>query len=174
MNGEKRRQEILEYIRRSPEPVSGTKLAQRFQVSLQVIVQDIALLRAQNQDILSTHRGYVFHAPVFASRVFYVCHKDSEILEELNLIVDCGGKVEDVFIRHEVYGQLRADLSVDSRKKAAEFVKGIQGGKSSPLKNITSGYHYHTVLADSEQTLDEIAKELFTRGFLAEAGTKIS
>ena len=111
---------------------------------------------------------------VFASRVFYVCHKDSEILEELNLIVDCGGKVEDVFIRHEVYGQLRADLSVDSRKKAAEFVRGIQGGQSSPLKNITSGYHYHTVLADSEQTLDEIAEELFKRGFLAEAGTKIS
>ena len=55
-----------------------------------------------------------------------------------------------MFICHEVYGQLRAELSVDSRKKAAEFVKGIQGGKSSPLKNITSGYHYHTVLADSE------------------------
>ena len=80
MNGEKRRQEILEYIRRSPEPVSGTKLAQRFQVSRQVIVQDIALLRAQKQDILSTHRGYVFHAPVFASRVFYVCHKDLSLI----------------------------------------------------------------------------------------------
>ena len=106
MNGEKRRQEILEYIRRSGTCFryeAGTAVpGQR-----QVIVQDIALLRAQKQDILSTHRGYVFHAPVFASRVFYVCHKDSEILEELNLIVDCGGKVEDVFIRHEVYGQLR-------------------------------------------------------------------
>ena len=79
-----------------------------------------------------------------------------------------------MFICHEVYGQLRAELSVDSRKKAAEFVKGIQGGKSSPLKNITSGYHYHTVLADSEQTLDEIGAELMKRGFLAKAGTKIS
>lgn len=174
MNGEVRRQEILEYIKQSPNPVSGTKLAQEFQVSRQIIVQDIALLRAANHDILSTHRGYVFHAPVLTSRVFYVCHKDSEILDELNLIVDCGGKVEDVFICHEIYGQLRARLAVDSRKKAAEFLKGIEAGKSSPLKNITSGYHYHTVYADCEKTLDEIEGELFRCGFLAKADTKIS
>lgn len=174
MNGEERRERILDYIKQSPRPVSGTRLAQEFQVSRQIIVQDIALLRAQNQDILSTHRGYVFHGPVLASRVFYVCHKDDEILDELNLIVDCGGKVEDVFISHEVYGQLRARLSVDSRKKAAEFVRDIENGKSSPLKNITSGYHYHTVFADCEKTLDEIEEELFRGGFLAKADTKIS
>ena len=161
MNGEKRRQEILNFIKQSPEPVSGTKLASVFQVSRQVIVQDIALLRAQNQDIISTHKGYV-------------CHTDKEIQKELNLIVDCGGKIADVFIHHEIYGCLRAELSLDSRKKIREFVNGIESGKSSPLKNITSGYHYHTVFADSENILDDIEEELAQNGFLACADSKIS
>ena len=87
MNGEERRKEILKFIGQSPKPVSGTELAKQFDVSRQVIVQDVALLRAQNQDILSTHRGYVLQTPVFASRVIYVCHTDKEIQEELNLIV---------------------------------------------------------------------------------------
>ena len=174
MNGEKRRQEILNFIKQSPEPVSGTKLASVFQVSRQVIVQDIALLRAQNQDIISTHKGYVCHTPVMVSRVFYVCHTDKEIQKELNLIVDCGGKSADVFIHHEIYGCLRAELSLDSRKKIREFVNGIESGKSSPLKNITSGYHYHTVFADSENILDDIEEELAQNGFLACADSKIS
>ena len=79
MNGEERRKEILKFIGQSPKPVSGTELAKQFDVSRQVIVQDVALLRAQNQDILSTHRGYVLQTPAFASRVIYVCHTDKEI-----------------------------------------------------------------------------------------------
>ena len=174
MNGEERRKEILKFIGQSPKPVSGTELAKQFDVSRQVIVQDVALLRAQNQDILSPHRGYVLQTPVFASRVIYVCHTDKEIQEELNLIVDCGGKVADVFINHKIYGCLSAELGLDSRKKIGDFVAKIESGQSSPLKNITSGYHYHTILADSESTLDDIEAELARRGFLAQVDSKIS
>lgn len=60
MAGEERRQEILKYIEESKKPVSGQKLAEIFHVSRQVIVQDIALLRAGDREILSTNRGYVY------------------------------------------------------------------------------------------------------------------
>ena len=167
MSGEERRREIVKYITGNHSPASGTLLAQLFHVSRQVIVQDIAILRAEGYEILSTNRGYLCHSPKAVSRVFYVLHDNSRILEELNLIVDCGGKVEDVFVEHEIYGTLRAVLAVDSRKKVQAFMQGIINGKSSPLNIVTSGYHYHTVTAESEEILDTIEEELRTQGFLA-------
>ena len=76
--------------------------------------------------------------------------------------------MRDVMVNHRVYGRLTADLDISSRRKAAEFLADIRNGKSSPLKNITSDYHYHTIEADSEQTLDMIASMLKEKGFLVE------
>lgn len=166
MSGEERRKEIKKYIAGSSRPVSGTKLAKHFSVSRQVIVQDIALLRAEGLEIISTNRGYICQTPSMVSRVYYVHHDNDRIREELNLIVDNGGKAEDVFVHHEVYGELRAELSVDSRKKTEEFLREIANGRSSPLNTITSGYHYHTVTAESEEILDTIEEELREKGFL--------
>lgn len=166
MSGEQRRQEIYNYITDSEKPVSGTKISQMFSVSRQVIVQDIALLRAEGKDIISTNRGYICREKKAISRIFYVHHDDDRILEELNLIVDLGGNAQDVFVQHEIYGELRAELAVDSRKKAAEFMNSIKSGKSSPLNTITSGYHYHTVFAESEEVLDAIEGELKLKNFL--------
>lgn len=167
MSGEERRQELIKYINANKTPASGTLLAQHFQVSRQVIVQDIALLRAEGYDILSTNRGYLCQKTPEATRVFYVQHDNSRILEELNLIADCGGCVRDVFVKHELYGELRAELMVDSRKKAQAFVQNISNGSCSPLNNITYGYHYHTVTAESEEVLDTIEEELRAQNFLA-------
>ena len=100
--------------------------------------------------------------------MFKVRHTDQQIEDELNLIVDNGGIVLDVFVDHEVYGKIRADLNVSSRRKVAEFLQEIHAGKSSPLKNITSGIHFHTVRADSEETLEHIRQELEARGYLME------
>lgn len=168
MNGEERREEMLRMMVKSKKPISGAELARHFSVSRQVIVQDIALLRAGNYDILSTNRGYLCQRSKGFHRIFSVFHEDQDILEELNTIVDFGGTVVDVFIKHEVYGELRADLMISTRRKAMEFVEDIRSGKSSPLKNITSGYHYHTVEADSEETLDAIESELRKKNFLKE------
>lgn len=167
MSGEERRREIVRYISESREPVSGGKLAEHFQVSRQVIVQDIALIRAEGQDILSTNRGYL-RGGSRISRIFYVLHDGSRIEEELNLIVDCGGCVQDVFVKHKVYGELRAELGVDSRKKVKAFLADMEKSRDAPLNSITSGYHYHTVLGESEEVLDEIGRELQAHGFLAE------
>ena len=92
----------------------------------------------------------------------------SQLEEELCAVVDLGGTVENVMVNHRVYGHLEADLHITSRRRVTEFINGIRSGKSSPLKNITAGYHYHRITADSEETLDMIEDDLRKRGFLVE------
>jgi len=114
MIGEERRREILNFIKMAKEPVSGSALAEKYHVSRQVIVQDIALLRAAKYDIFSTTKGYVINQPLTVTRFIKVVHTDEEIEDELNTIVDMGARVLDVFINHEVYGLLRAELGISS------------------------------------------------------------
>ena len=166
MSGTERRNQIVERIKKNAVPVSGTMLAKEFEVSRQVIVQDIALIRAAGYDIISTHRGYLLNEPISVNRVFKVQHTDEQTEEELYSIVDLGGTVVNVIVNHKVYGQMEAELNINSRKKAKDFIDDIKSGKSSPLKNITSNYHYHKVVADSEETLDMIEETLQEKGFL--------
>lgn len=168
MTGSDRRQEILKNIKESDRPVSGSKLAKDYEVSRQVIVQDIALLRASGYDIISTNRGYVLEGQTCAERVFKVRHTDEQLETELCTIIDLGGQVKNVMVNHKVYGHIEAELGITSRRKVKEFLADIKSGKSTPLKNITSDYHYHTVTADSEETLDLIEDELRKLGFLVE------
>lgn len=168
MTGSDRRQEILKNIKENDRPVSGSKLAKDYDVSRQVIVQDIALLRASGYDIISTNRGYVLEGQTCAERVFKVRHTDEQLEMELCAIVDLGGQVKNVMVNHKVYGHIEAELGITSRRKVKEFLADIESGKSTPLKNITSDYHYHTVTADSEETLGMIEEELRKLGFLVE------
>lgn len=166
MNGENRRLAIIEVFRESSEPVSGTSLAERFTVSRQVIVQDIALLRAANFRILSMNKGYVLQESVTKKRIFKVRHDDEAIADELYTIVDAGGRVIDVFVKHELYGMLRAVLMTANRSDVDDFIIQFKRDKASPLKHLTDDYHYHTVEADSEEILDRIEKELQIKGYI--------
>ena len=166
MTGSDRRAEIVRQIKESKAPVSGQRMALAYGVSRQVIVQDIALLRASGYDIISTNRGYLLNAPRTVSRIFKVQHTDEQLEEELCCIVDLGACVENVMVNHRVYGHMEAPLGINSRRKVAEFLEDIRSGKSSPLKNITSNYHYHNVSADSEETLDMVEQALSEKKFL--------
>lgn len=169
MTGSDRRDDIICQIRQSTVPLSGTKLAAMYHVSRQVIVQDIALIRAAGYDIISTNRGYILNTVKSARRVYKVHHTDEQLEDELCAIVDYGGVVKNVMVNHRVYGRIEAELNINSRRKVAEFMEDIHNGKSSPLKNITSNYHYHTVIADKDETLDLIEDMLREKGFLIEA-----
>ena len=169
VTGTDRRNQIVKIIRNSPSPVPARSLAASCQVSRQVIVQDIALIRAAGYDIISTNRGYILNSSSQVERVFKVRHTDERMEEELNAIVDLGGCVKDVAVSHRIYGRMEAELNISSRRKIALFLEDIKNGNSSPLNNITSGYHYHTVSADSEETLDAIEEMLRQRGFLVES-----
>ncbi|WP_138268185.1 transcription repressor NadR [Anaerofustis stercorihominis] len=168
MDAKSRRKEILNIIKYNMEPVSGSSLAKKLNVSRQIIVQDIALLRAENNDIISTHKGYILNGKNTFKRVFKVYHNDDEIVDELNTIVDLGARVIDVFVNHKVYGKLTAKLDVSSRRDVLNLVDGIKKGKSTPLKNTTSNYHYHTVESESEEILDLVEKALKEKNYLIE------
>lgn len=173
MTGAMRREEIINTIKSSHIPVSGKALAAKFDVSRQVIVQDIALIRAAGYEILSTNRGYILNEPRTVSRVFKVNHTDEQVEDELCAIVDLGGEVVNVMVNHRVYGRMEAPLHITSRRKVQEFMEDIREGKSSPLKNITSNYHYHMIEADSEETLDMIEEMLREKKYLVEASRNI-
>ncbi|MGI6094489.1 MAG: transcription repressor NadR [Lachnospiraceae bacterium] len=166
MTGEERRNQVLQTLINAKEPISGSALAKLCQVSRQIIVQDIALLRASDYDIFSTPKGYVIRTPVSCSRVYYVEHGCEEIEDELNTIVDLGGRIKDVMVEHAVYGSLKAPLPIRSRKEVKDFLKEISSGRSTPLMSLTPFKHSHTVEADSEEILDLIEKELENKGYL--------
>lgn len=166
MNAVERREEILKRVSGESEAVSGSTLASELNVSRQVIVNDIALLKAAGYEILSTNKGYVINADRTHTRVFKVHHTNDCTEDELTTIVDLGGTVIDVFVWHRVYGKVSAMLNVSSRRGVSQCIDGLGSGKSTPLMNITSGYHYHTVKADSDETLDLIEKALDEKKYL--------
>jgi len=167
MTTTERRNEIIQILRSSGTPVIAKSLASRFGVSRQVIVQDMAVIRASTPGILSTNSGYILKQDAPFAREFKVRHTGSQTAEELTLIVDCGGIVKNISISHKVYGRITAEMDISSRQDVSEFMAALDGSRSSVLSIATSGYHYHLVEAANEGRLDLIQKRLAEAGFLA-------
>jgi len=170
--GEERRNNILEILINSKVPVSGGELAEKLDVSRQVIVTDIALLRKSHPDLIATNTGYIMISSSSNCRIFKVHHTDDQIEEELSIIVDHGGTVKDVYVEHKIYGTISVPLNIKSRRDVINFMSDLKSGVSTPLKNITQGYHYHTIEAQSDNILDEIEDALNEKGFLIESPKK--
>ena len=170
MTGDVRREQILQMLKQQGFPMSGTTLAKHFRVSRQVIVQDIALMRAENHRILSTNKGYLFRTEEQTNtqpkRVFHVKHSTEQVLDEFMTMIELGGKVLDVAVEHELYGQIRVDLLIETAQDARDFYNRLISCKDNPLKVLTDDCHYHTVAAPSEKLLDLIQQELEEKGFL--------
>lgn len=160
---EKRREKILSILRDSGQAVSASALARRLHVSRQVIVGDIALLRAQGNEIMSTPRGYMLYSQEAAGgHVFKIaCRHDGELTrDELYAIVDNGGKVLDVTVEHPVYGQLTGQLNISSRYDVDEFLRKVKEGEAALLCDLTGGIHLHTISCRNEQAADRIRRAL--------------
>ena len=170
LTGTERRKILLSRMQQSQTPVSGSALGKETGVSRQVIVQDMALLRTQGHPIMSTTKGYYLERTDQnqSVRTLKVCHTDDQMEDELNAIVDLGGTVPNVMVNHRTYGKMTAALNIRNRRDVRVFVDNIRSGRSSPLLNVTSGYHFHTVSADCEAVLDEIEEMLLQKGYLAE------
>ena len=167
MKAVERRKAIVNLLLSSTDAISGGKLSEEFGVSRQIIVQDITVLKGSGYDILSTHNGYIIQKSPLKERVFKVHHTTEQTEDELNTIVNIGGTVVDVFVWHKVYGKMLAPLNIFSPMHVKQFIEGVRSGKSTELMNITGGYHYHTVRAESEDILDKINKTLEEKGFIA-------
>lgn len=125
------------------------------------------MLKGSGYDILSTHNGYILQKSPLKERVFKVYHTTEETEDELSTIVSLGGTVVDVFVWHKVYGKMTAPLNIFSSLHIKQFIEGVRSGKSTELMNITGGYHYHTVRAESERILDEIEQALTAKNYIA-------
>ena len=166
MKADIRRKEIAAFLMSQSGAVSGSELSEKFGVSRQIIVSDISVLKAAGYEILSTHSGYIIHSTPLSERVFKVRHTTDQTEQELSLIVDLGGTVADVFVWHKVYGKVTAKLNIFSPMHVKQFIEGVRSGKSSELMNITGGYHYHTVRAESDEILNKIEKALTDKGYI--------
>lgn len=165
---ETRRDRIVEIIKGASEPVTGGELAARLGVSRQVIVQDMAILRASGEPIIATPRGYVA-TPLQAGRpvfreVLAVQHTREQIDAELNALVDLGIRVVDVIVDHPVYGELRGLLMIESRADVRHFLQRLEGAE--PLMALTRGVHLHTVEASRQGAIEEGRQALRELGIL--------
>jgi transcriptional regulator of NAD metabolism len=161
-----RRKEIANLLLASDTPVTGGSLSEKFGVSRQIIVQDITVLKGLGYEIIATHNGYVLQKSPLKERVFKLKHTTEQTEDELNTIVDMGGMVVDVFVWHKVYGKISATLNIFSKLHVKQFLEGVRTGKSTELMNITGGYHYHTVRAESVEILDKIEQRFKQKDYI--------
>jgi uncharacterized protein len=164
---DKRRAEMLLILSRSTSPVTGSELSALLGVSRQIVVQDVAMMRAAGTEILATPQGYLLAAKVGrpAYREVIACvHTREEIEEELTILVDHGVRVRDVIVEHPIYGELRGMLMVESREDVANFVRRLRD--TEPLSTLTKGVHLHTVEASKSGAIASASADLAARGFL--------
>lgn len=168
MKGEERRDSILSLLKDKKGPVKGGELSVKFNVSRQVIVQDIALLRAEGNDIIATPQGYVLlsNALNTVRRVIAVKHDEKDIEDELKTIVSMGGRIIDVTIEHKIYGEITGKLMLKSMYDVDQFLEKLRENGSKPLSYLTNGVHIHTIEADSEDNMERIIDILKLKGYL--------
>lgn len=165
---EKRRVKILLELK-NKKYIKGSDLAKFFKVTRQVIVKDIAILRAEGNDIIATPNGYFLHEDSLEEKIIQIIvtrHQADSMERELEIIIDNGGKVLDVIVEHPVYGEIRANLMLDNRADLSNFLEKSRNKKAKPLSSLTDGVHIHTIQADSREIIDRIIKQLNKEGFL--------
>lgn len=169
MRAEERRQAILEHLRKSSRPVSAGLLAERFSVSRQAVVGDVALLRAAGADISATPRGYVILKADQGLIRRVACRHDAAGMEaELNAVVDQGCAVLDVIVDHPIYGQLTGPLQLASRYDVGQFLARCAEADARPLSDLTGGIHLHTLSCPDEDAFRRVQGVLRDLGVLLE------
>ncbi|WP_138415558.1 transcription repressor NadR [Aquibacillus sediminis] len=171
--GKERRNLILNALKETDEPITGTKLAEQMNVSRQVIVQDISLLKAKNEPIIATSQGYIYlhnnNETTKYERIIVCSHKPEQTRYELQLIVDQGVTVKNVFIEHPIYGDLKASIMVSNRREVDQFIKKVEETAAPYLLQLKDdGAHLHTLEADSEEKLQLACQALDEAGYLIE------
>ena len=116
MMSEERREKIFSILKDRSTPITGADLSKITGVSRQVIVQDIAILRAKGLNIIATPQGYLLmnDRKNKMEKVIACCQTD-RYEKRTGDIVDNGGKVIDVIVEHSLYGEIKAMLMLESR-----------------------------------------------------------
>lgn len=167
MDSKSRREDILIRLIESVTPIKGTDFAKLYNVTRQIIVKDIAILRAKGNKIIATPDGYIITSEDNRVRtILAVCHKSNRIEEELEIIIKYGGIIEDVIVEHPLYGEIKGILMIKNLNDLNNFIKRYENNKAKPLSVLTNGVHIHTISADNEENMELIKKELKESGFI--------
>lgn len=167
MTAARRRDEILQALAGASGPVSAAALAARLGVSRQVVVGDVALLRAAGEQISATPRGYVLKQEQnLQTRTIACRHDDEHLLQELYIAVDNGCAVLDVTVEHPIYGQISGQLQVFSRYDADQFYHKLTTTNAPPLCALTGGVHLHTIQFQHEEDFERVVSRLREEGIL--------
>ena len=169
MDSTTRKNNILKILNQASGPVSATALAKELGVSRQIIVGDVALLRASGCDINATPRGYIIASAATSNRTRIVCqHTDTDTKKELTVMVDNGCHVIDVIVEHPVYGQLTGLLNIASRYDIKVFLQKVASSDAHSLCELTDGIHIHTIEYPDKDSLERTILELKEAGFIYE------
>ncbi len=162
-----RREKIIQIIQGSEKPISASTLAKQLGVSRQIIVGDVALIRASGTHIIATPRGYVLDDnKEDALYTIAVHHQKKDLIDELYTIVDLGGYIIDVIVEHPIYGQLCGKLHLSSRYDVDQFIKKVNINDAKPLSELTDGLHLHTIKCLNNETFERIKEALNQKGYL--------
>jgi transcriptional regulator of NAD metabolism len=170
MNAEARRQALLAMLGEAREPLTGTQLSERLGVSRQVIVQDIALLRAAGEAILATPRGYARSGPPRGALTYLVAcrHHPGAVADELLTMVELGAEVLDVMVEHPLYGEISGKLLLATPEQVREFTSSLAASGARLLSSLTGGVHLHTIRVPDVATYRAVRAALRARGYLLE------
>lgn len=171
MNANQRREKIIAQLNNALEPISASQLAHKYEVSRQIIVGDIALLRANDHDIIATNRGYLLAEHINQSSRHYIgkiksCHDTSQTMDELRTIILNGGEIIDISIEHPVYGILTAPLKIATYTDLEAYINDMKEHNGQFLNTLTNGVHSHTISCESEAQFEKIKQKLYEANFL--------
>lgn len=169
MNAEQRRNKIIDLLKSSRQPIKGSQLSKELNVSRQVIVQDVALIRAKGYEIIATPQGYILYSK--SNIVEYIECKnhinDEEIYKEFKIIVDRGAIIKNVIVEHPAYGQIKADLNISNQRDIIAFMEKIKNNEFRQLSLLSDQVHIHTIEATNKEIIDDIIEELKINNFIS-------
>ncbi|EKU50106.1 transcription repressor NadR [Staphylococcus massiliensis] len=168
---DKRREAIVKYLEEANTAVSGRELSETFEVSRQIIVRDIATLKTMDYPITSTSKGYTISRKPEGrafKRVIMCYHSMGQTQDELEIVIDNGAMVDDVFVEHSVYGTIKAELMIETHEDIEYFITSMSKENSHLLAHLTDNYHLHTISAHTSKILENAVEDLSAHGYLVD------
>jgi transcriptional regulator of NAD metabolism len=167
MNSIERRECMIKLLSQSNEPLKGSVIAKKYSVTRQVIVKDVAILRAKGENIIATPDGYIINKNKNKVKaIIAVNHTQEEMFDELSIVIKYGGVIEDVIVEHPLYGEIKGMLMIKNYNELSKFVQKYEDQKAKLLSALTNGVHLHTIAADSKDDINLIILELRKRNFI--------
>ncbi|TGA99497.1 transcription repressor NadR [Sporolactobacillus shoreae] len=169
ITAKERRHLILERLQSSTDPITGSELAEQMNVSRQVIVQDISLIKAKEYPIIATSQGYLFigrSRSDLKTRTVACRHSVQETENELTLVVSCGVTIINVTVEHPLYGEITGSLMIRNHADIAHFISRLETTGASLLSSLTGGIHLHQFEAPTDRQIDDAVRALKKAGYL--------